>query len=284
MYYYLKIAGKLLQLETPDEFEIAENIRHYFTDSADDSMVTARYKVIIDQAIQLTPEKVLHSSPQRFIFENDSLEYRVHFAFGTNIPVAYYCETASDIMEIHILEQAFPNHFFNLTILEMLALEKVLLPEESLILHSSYIIHEDKTILFTAPSGTGKSTQADLWKKYKHAEIINGDRSIMQVTDHGVQSHSLPFCGSSGININKSAPLAGIVMLEQAPENSIQKCPPAIAIRKLYSECSINNWNLEAVEYAFQIIEKIVERIPVYILKCTISEEAVNLVHNELFK
>ena len=284
MYYYLKIAGKLLQLETPDEFEIAENIQHYFTSPADDDTMIARYRFVIDKTLQLAPEKILHSSPQRFIFENDSREYRVHFAPGTNIPIAYYCETPSDIYEIHILEQSFPTHFFNLMILETLALEKILLPKDMLVLHSSYIIYDNKAILFTAPSGTGKSTQADLWKKYRNAEIVNGDRSIMQVTDHAVQTHSLPFCGSSGININKSAPLAGIIMLEQAPENSIQKCPPAMAIRKLYSECSINHWNSEAVETAFQIIEKIVERIPVYILKCTISEEAVNLVHNELFK
>lgn len=284
MYYYLKIAGNLLQLETPDKFKIAENIRHYFTVPSDNDTIIARYKVIIDSELQYNPEKMLQLNPERFIFENDSHEYRVHFAPGTDIPIAYYCETASDIIEIHILEQAFPNHFFNLRILETLALEKVLLPENMLVLHSSYIIHEGMAILFTAPSGTGKSTQADLWKEYKKAEIINGDRSIMQISDHGIQAHGLPFCGSSGINANKSAPLAGIIMLEQAPENSIQKCPPAMAVRKLYSECSINYWNPQAIEHAFQIIEKIVERIPVYILKCTISEEAVNLVHNTLFK
>ncbi|WP_370839368.1 hypothetical protein [Intestinibacter bartlettii] len=38
------------------------------------------------------------------------------------------------------------------------------------------LIGKDKGILFSAPSGTGKSTQADLWEKYENAEIINGDR------------------------------------------------------------------------------------------------------------
>lgn len=284
MYYYLKIAENTLQIETPVEFEIADNIRHYFTELADNDHILIRYKVFIDKTMELIPEKITHRSQSRFIFENNSFEYRIHFLPGTDIPYAYCNETASGIIEIHLLEYAFPKYIFTLLFLELLALEKILLPQDILVLHSSYIIYNNNAIVFTAPSGTGKSTQADLWKQYKGAEVINGDRSIMKLSDTAVQSYSLPFCGSSGINLDKTAPLAGIILIEQAPENSIQKCPPAQAIRKLYSECSINHWNPNAIESSFQIIEKIVERIPIYILKCTISEEAVNLVYNELFK
>lgn len=284
MYYYLKIAENILQIETPVEFEIADNIRHYFTELTDHNHILVSYKVFIDKTIELIPEKVTHHSPTRFVFEKDSFEYRIHFLPGTNIPYAYSQETASGIIELHLLEHAFPKYFFTLLFLELLSLEKILLPQDILVLHSSYIIYNNNAIVFTAPSGTGKSTQADLWKQYKGAEVINGDRSIMKLTDDAVQSYSLPFCGSSGINLNKTAPLAGIILIEQAPENSVQKCPPAQAIRKLYSECSINHWNPNSIESSFQIIEKIVERVPVYILKCTISEEAVNLVHNALFK
>ena len=71
----------------------------------------------------------------------------------------------------------------NYKIFNALALEKVLIAHESIILHASYVNYNGKAILFTAPSGTGKSTQAALWEEYKGAEIVNGDRVIIQ-SDH----------------------------------------------------------------------------------------------------
>lgn len=282
--YYLRLADSILEIETSEQFEIAENMKHFFVEQADDCPVAARYKVYIDKELQVIPEKVKYYSHNLLVFEKAFCEYRIHFFPGTNIPTAYSCETSSGIIEIHILEQTFPKYEMNLMFLETLALEKIFLMQDSLVLHSSYVIYKDKAILFSAPSGTGKSTQADLWKKYKGAEIINGDRSILKLTGNTVQSHGIPFCGSSKINLNKSAPLAGIFLIEQAPENTIEKCSPAQAIRKIYSECSINHWNPNSIETAFQIIEKIVNRVPVYQFKCNISEEAVNLVHRELFE
>lgn len=56
----------------------------------------------------------------------------------------------------------------------LLSLERRMNSYKSYILHSSYIVYQEQAILFSAPSGTGKSTQADLWKKYRDIEIING--------------------------------------------------------------------------------------------------------------
>ena len=50
-------------------------------------------------------------------------------------------------------------------------------------LHSSYIIYHDKAILFTGPSGIGKTTQAELWRDYQGAEIINGDVTLIRKWD-----------------------------------------------------------------------------------------------------
>ena len=94
----------------------------------------------------------------------------------------------------------------------MFALEKYLLKKGGLILHSSFIEWHNQGIVFTAPSGTGKSTQASLWQKYEHAKIINSDRSILYFNKNNIlMSCGLPFCGSSNINLNKEFPLKAIV-------------------------------------------------------------------------
>lgn len=62
----------------------------------------------------------------------------------------------------------------------LFALERRMLQKDSFILHSAYIRHRGRAILFSAPSGTGKSTQASLWAQYAGAEIINGDRALLQ--------------------------------------------------------------------------------------------------------
>ena len=83
-------------------------------------------------------------------------------------------------------------------------IEQVLNSYNTFLLHSSFIKWKDKAILFTAPSGTGKSTQADLWEKYENAEIINGDRSGIRKMDGKWTAYGLPIAGSSGIYKNIS--------------------------------------------------------------------------------
>ena len=85
--------------------------------------------------------------------------------------------------------ESYMNHSHNLC--DLLGLETLLLKYDGLLLHSSFIRWRGEGILFSAPSGTGKSTQADLWVKYEDAEILNGDRagtSLLRASMDGVRS------------------------------------------------------------------------------------------------
>ena len=59
------------------------------------------------------------------------------------------------------------------------SLEKQAIKDHAMILHSAYMCYEDTAVLFSAPSETGKSTQADLWEKYRGTWTVNGDRSLL---------------------------------------------------------------------------------------------------------
>ena len=161
-------------------------------------------------------------------------------------------------------------------------LSRILLHRGGLILHASYIIWNGRAILFTAPSGTGKSTQSELWEEAKKAEIVNGDRAVLREKDGGMWAYSLPFAGSSGICVNKSAPVRVVVVLAQAAENSVYELTPAEAIKHLYSQCALNRWNREEVEAVLGVLAKMVRKIRVVKLDCLPDHSAVEILSDYL--
>lgn len=160
--------------------------------------------------------------------------------------------------------------------------EHLAVQSRGLILHASYICWNDQAILFTAPSGTGKSTQADLWCKHRGAELINGDRVAVMVKDDGVFACGIPFSGSSGVGKNVTLPLRAIVYLSQAEITSVEKLRGYQSFRCLWEGCSVNIWNREDVSLCTQTVLDILNRVPVFHLSCTPDEAAVSELENVL--
>ena len=88
-----------------------------------------------------------------------------------------------------------------------------------LMLHSSLVDFDGKGIMFVGLSGIGKTTQAELWMKYRDAVIINGDMALIREEEAGFTGYGCPWHGSSPYCENRQVPLCGIIVLEQAKEN-----------------------------------------------------------------
>lgn len=167
-------------------------------------------------------------------------------------------------------------------LLDAANLEHMLTALGAVSLHSSFITHNGQAILFSAPSGTGKSTQAALWEQYAHAEQINGDRSVIRCVDGVWTAFGFPFAGSSGIYKNKSAPIRAIVVLRQTPENTIERLAAPEAFRLLYSETAIQRWNTQGHAAAVDLLIRLSAAVPVYRLCCTPDARAVDLLQTTL--
>lgn len=219
--------------------------------------------------------KVCYENPQRKIYESDGREVRLHW-FAGKIYGAYY-EMDENHIELKLAGKGKKEVEVDILFLELLALEKYLLRKEALVLHSSYVKWNGEGIAFTAPSGTGKSTQAELWRRYEGAEVINGDRSIILWNSkmQRFDISGLPFCGSSGINKDVCVPLKAIVFITQAKENCAEKYPVLQAVTRLFGEMSINQWNRGAVQKSLTIIERLSEAIPMVYMKCNMEQQAV---------
>lgn len=160
--------------------------------------------------------------------------------------------------------------------------EKQAIRDHAMILHSAYMCYEDTAVLFSAPSETGKSTQAGLWEKYRGTWTVNGDRSLLIREEDGWYANGWPVCGSSEICNNKSYPVRAIVMLSQAKENRISRLKGLEALRKVMEQITINAWNSEFQIQAMDELEILLKEVPVYHLECDISEDAVRCLEDVL--
>lgn len=240
-------------------------------------MVDCEVKVV-EEAIHLVGNNVYCDSSRSIYVTSDGMETRA-FRFSDK-SYAVCQEISSRHLVLSLPKQCLVSGYVavNIFFLEALMMERYMMECEGLILHSSFISHHDKSILFTAPSGTGKSTQATLWEKYAGAEVINGDRSVVWYDDieGRFMTSGLPFCGSSCINKVRTIPLRGIVFISQSPENHAEIMSASVAVRKIFGEVSVNKWNADFVERALDLINHIVKSVTLVRLECNMEEEAVN--------
>ena len=167
-------------------------------------------------------------------------------------------------------------------LITLMDIEATLLDLGALILHASLVRWDGRGIIFSAPSGTGKSTQAELWEKYLGAEVLNGDRAAVREKDGIWQAYGLPYAGTSGIYRNESAPLTAIVVLRQAKENRIRRSSGAKAFRCLYPETMIHRWDPDFESRAADLLLKMIHDIPVFLLECRPDREAVGILKTEI--
>ncbi len=160
--------------------------------------------------------------------------------------------------------------------------EALLLMHNAFLLHSSVVMIDGKTVLFSGPSGMGKSTQADLWKKYANAEIINGDRCVIMEKNGVFYGGGSLWCGTSGINRPEQAPIAGIFILEQSKENKTTELG-ARGFTPLFSQTTINSWDPVFINEVTTLYDGLLRSVPVYKLQCTPDKEAVKCAYRTLF-
>lgn len=152
------------------------------------------------------------------------------------------------------------------------------------VIHSSAISYEDGGVLFSAPSGTGKSTHTGLWKKVygDKVKIINDDMPAIRLIDGEWKLCGTPWCGKTGINENKCVPLKGIVFLERGEKNEIVPVSPQEAIFGIMNQTMLPLYK-ELMNGVLENIGGIAMNVPAYRLRCNISDEAAITVKEKIF-
>lgn len=161
--------------------------------------------------------------------------------------------------------------------------ESLLAMNKALLLHSSVVEYGSKALLFCGESGAGKSTQANLWKQFKDAKILNGDRCVITEKDGIFYGGGSPWSGTSGIYHRENYPISAIIMLKKAETNTITQINRT-AFPKLFSQTTLNTWDPKFMNTISDVFVHLLSKVPVFELSCRPDEDAVNLVYDRVIK
>lgn len=150
-------------------------------------------------------------------------------------------------------------------------------------LHSSLVDFQGHGILFLGPSGIGKTTQAELWNKYRDALIINGDIVFVQETEENFLGWGTPWHGSSPYCENTNVPVHAMIVLKQDTENSIRELIGFEKVTAVSNSVFYPQWVENGMELCLETLDHLLSRIPVYELRCRPDEDAVALTEKTIF-
>lgn len=193
--------------------------------------------------------------------------------------------------DIIITEDSFrPNAWENLSEIDYVYMESgthfyfQLLKHDGMMLHSSAVELDGKAYLFSGNCGAGKSTHTRLWRSEfgESAKVFNDDKPALRFVDGKWIAYGTPWCGKDGININMSAPLAGICFMKQAKENKIRRLSQQEAIQMILSQTLRRFKRVENLDLMLSHVEKLVQTIPVFELENRPEPEAAYLSYETM--
>lgn len=144
------------------------------------------------------------------------------------------------------------------------------------VFHGACVSFEGGGYLFTAPSGTGKSTHIRLWRHFlgKNVDIVNGDKPIITVADDGgIFIHGTPWAGKERWQKNRSVPLEQICLLTRSGENFIRSVDPGEHLDFLFRQTFFCD-DPRVTTRTLELLDAVLKRVPVRLLGCDISREA----------
>ena len=158
-----------------------------------------------------------------------------------------------------------------------------LLNFDGMMLHSSAVVVDGKAYLFSATSGTGKSTHTQLWLKMfgDRAFILNDDKPALRLIDGVWYAFGTPWSGKHDISVNTGVPVAGIVMVERAEENEITPWSGKDAIFAIFTQVNRPR-DMEFRVKLLELLDKLITQVPVWKLRCNMDPDAARVSYQAM--
>lgn len=270
------IAGITLRMDSKF-FDIPEEFSAYLSKDS----LTADCEVYFQECVEIPPP------PGAFIYKDHFSWYAYHDGFSAFLthpldPSRIICSLTTDkdwhqatvryLTDVPMRKADIYKIFSNIVI------RNVVLLHQSITFHASAVKWQDKGVAFTAPSGTGKSTQAYLWETLTGASILNDDNALLKFSGGGITLHGTPWCGSGRKHRNTSVSLSAIIVLEQSSQNVLGRLLEPELSSKLLPRFFLPYHDPRLMDLALIYYSKILASAPIYYLQCRPDREAVQLV------
>ncbi len=210
---------------------------------------------------------LLKSRSQKYLCKNQSSQ------FGISLDEDYYIRrrkllpgTSDEIIEY----MGIGSEFY-----------RELLCFDGMMLHASCIAVDGEAYLFSAPSGTGKSTHTQKWLEvFPGGLIVNDDKPALRKIDGKFYAFGTPFSGKNDISVNKGYPVKGICFLDRG-ENYIEKVGSEKALKPLLNQ-TVRPADESKMDALCKVAEDLLSLVPCYFMFCDISENAVRMAYNAM--
>jgi len=155
-----------------------------------------------------------------------------------------------------------------------------LIEADCILFHASALSIDGSGVMFTAKSGTGKSTHSRMWRERfgDRVTMINDDKPILKVGEDGVVVYGTPWCGKHGLQKNTSVKVKAICLLERGEKNSIAPLETIEAFPTLFSQ-TYRPSDEKLMRSTIHLVGKLSSAVKLFRLRCNISHEAAQCAY-----
>ena len=145
----------------------------------------------------------------------------------------------------------------------------------TLLFHGSALSMDGEAYILTAPSGTGKSPHARLWRETfgDRVWMINDDKPLLRIENGLARVYGSPWDGKHHLSRNGSAPLKAILRIVRSAENRIEPMDEGDAFELMLRQ----GYASKAPETARRILAleaELLNRAAFYRLYCNMEPDA----------
>lgn len=185
------------------------------------------------------------------------------------------------------IKEGIPIRYFSDDYLETLAVYRQIAEKmidfDTILFHGSVIAVDGIGYLFTAKSGTGKSTHTRLWRELfgERAVMINDDKPLIKVSENGIIAYGTPWDGKHRLSTNTSVPLKSVCVLERSEDNHIERVT-ADSVYNMLVQQVYRPQSPRKLLKTLQLIDVLAENAAFYRLGCNMDISAAETAYNAM--
>lgn len=160
-------------------------------------------------------------------------------------------------------------------------LAQLLVQDDILLMHGAVVAVDGQAYLFTAKSGTGKTTHTRLWMRQfgDRAVMVNGDKPLLHITSEGVTVYGTPWDGKEHLSTNTSCPLKALCILTRSETNHIERISKKEALPMLCQQ-SYRPCSPIGTQKMLALVNRLGSSVPLYRLGCNMEPEAALVAYH----
>ena len=179
--------------------------------------------------------------------------------------------------------EGIPVRHFSDSYLEELAVYRKIAEKmidfDTVLFHGSVVAVDDVGYLFTAKSGTGKSTHTRLWREYfgDRAVMVNDDKPLLHIADT-VTAYGTPYNGKHRLGTNISVPLKALCILTRSADNHIEPITREQAYTMLLQQV-YRPADMLKMAKTLDLVDRLADSVKLYQLGCNMDISAARVAY-----